>query len=62
MKWTPDLVLKLAFLGVGVVIIVSLTVMISCGHDGILVDTFMGIAAVIFGANVWQVGRNLLQK
>lgn len=57
-----DLILKLAFLAVGVVIIVCLTVLISFGHDGVLVDTFMGIAAVIFGANVWQVGKNLVKK
>ena len=58
----PDLILKLALLGVGVVIIGCLTVLIAFGHDGILVDTFMGIAGVIFGANVWQVRDQIIKK
>ena len=62
MKWTPDLVLKLALLGMGLVVIVCLTVLIACGHDGFLVDTFMGIAGVLFAGNAWQIGTNLFKK
>jgi hypothetical protein len=62
MKWTPDLILKLAFLGVGVVIILCLTVLIACGHDGTLVDALIGISAVIFGANAWQVGKTIVKR
>jgi hypothetical protein len=62
MTWTTDLVLKLAFLAVGVVIIMCLTVLIAFGHDGVLVDTFMGISGVIFGANVLHVGNSIVNK
>lgn len=62
MKWTNDLVLKLAFLVVGVVVIVCLTALIACGHDGTLIDAFLGIAAVIFAGNVWQVGKTVVKK
>lgn len=62
MAKNPDLVLRLAFLGVGVVIILCLTVLIAFGHDGALVDALLGISAVIFGANVWQVRDKILKK
>jgi hypothetical protein len=58
----PDLVLKLAFLGVGALIIICLTTLIGFGHDGTLVDALMGISAVIFGANAWQVGKTIVKK
>ena len=62
MKWTPDLIVKLAFLLVGVVIILALVVCILCGYDGKLVDALIGVATVVFAANVWKIGSGLAEN
>ena len=62
MTKNSDLILKLAFLAVGVVIIVCLTVLIAFGHDGILVDAFLAISGIVFAANVWHVGSTISKK
>jgi hypothetical protein len=53
------LTLQLAILGVGALIIVCLTVLIAFGHDGTLVDAFLGIAGVMFAGNVWQIRTSI---
>jgi hypothetical protein len=53
------LILQLALLSVGALIIVCLTVLIGFGHDGVLVDAFLGIAGVMFAGNVWQIKTSI---
>lgn len=51
--------LKLAFLGGAVVMIVVTGVLIGCGHDGAITNTFLGLGAAFSAANVWQmIGGN----
>ncbi|MCX6072018.1 MAG: hypothetical protein NTU91_14370 [Chloroflexi bacterium] len=54
-----NLVLQLALLSVGALIIVCLTVLIACGHDGTLVDALLGIAGVFFAGNAWQIKTSI---
>ena len=46
-------IIALAFLTVCCVILVCLTVMVACGHNGPLISAFIGIAALFFGGNIW---------
>ena len=47
-------IVALAFLALCGLILICLTVMVSCGRDGALVNAFIGIAAICFGGNLWS--------
>lgn len=47
--------LKLAFLGGAVVMMVATAILVGCGHDGAITNTFLGIGSAFSAVNVWQV-------
>jgi len=47
--------LKLAFLGGSVAMMITMAALVGCGHDGAITNTLLGVAAAFSGANVWQV-------
>lgn len=47
--------LKLAFLGGAAAMMVTCGVLIGCGHDGAITNTFLGTGAAFSAANIWQV-------
>lgn len=47
--------LKLAFLGGAVVMIVVTGVLVACGKNGAITNTFLGLGAAFSAANVWQI-------
>lgn len=47
--------LKLAFLGGTVVMMITTGILVGCGHDGAITNTFLGIGSAFSAANVWQI-------
>lgn len=46
--------LKLAFLGGAVAMMVITGVLIGCGHNGAITNTFLGVGTAFTGANIWS--------
>lgn len=47
--------LKLAFLGGAVVMMIVTGILVGCGHDGAITNTFLGIGSAFSAVNVWSV-------
>jgi len=47
--------LKLAFLGGALSMMVTMAVLVLCGHNGAITNTLLGVSAAFSGANLWQV-------
>lgn len=50
--------LKLAFLAGSGVMMITTGVLIGCGHNGAITNTFVGVASAFSAANIWQVLNN----
>lgn len=52
--------LKLAFLGGAVTMMIATAVLVGCGRDGAITNTFLGIGSAFSAVNIWQVlnGKN----
>lgn len=50
--------LKLAFLAGAVVMMVTTGVLIGCGHNGAITNTFLGVGTAFTGANIWALVNN----
>ncbi len=50
-----QLILKLAFLAGSVVTMVTTAILVGCGKDGAITNTFLGTASAFTAANVWQI-------
>lgn len=54
--------LRLAFLGGCVVMMVTTGVLVGCGKDGAITNTFLGLASAFSAANVWSLLNNKTDK
>lgn len=49
---------RYAFLGLCGLTISCMTALIALGHDGAITDTLLGVSALMFGAQFWEVLRS----
>lgn len=50
-----QLILKLAFLGGSVAMMITMAILVGCGKDGAITNTLLGTASAFSGVNFWQV-------
>ena len=56
--WMKDsTIITLAFMALCVVVLGCMSVLIMCGHDGVLIKAMVGIATAVFGGNLWSLIR-----